>query len=208
MNTPIDRLSDERLFIRYIEGDGGAFTILMDRYAVRLLRYCRGFVVSEEEAEDLVQETFLRAIRSASTYRATSRFSTWIHTIARNQALDYIRMNRNRADLREGRYDRIAESTMSEPAAAPDRIDSEGLHRQLLDALAALTTLEAETIRLTFLAEWSTSRIAELQGCSRATVRTRRHQALEKIRPIMLREKSKGIIQRNGRLRDEEFKQT
>ena len=194
MNTPIDRISDERLFIRYVEGDGDAFRILMDRYAVRLLRYCRGFVESEEEAEDLVQETFMRAIRSASTYRATSRFSTWIYTIARNLALDRVKTARNRADLEAGRQDGILESTMSSPPPEPDMVESGGFREQLLTALTALTPLEAETVRLTFFAEWTTAQIAELQECSRATVRTRRFQALKKIRQVLNREHVEGSL--------------
>ncbi len=200
MNAQPEHISDERLFIRYVEGDGDAFRSLMDRYAVRLLRYCRGFVDSEEEAEDLVQETFLRAIRSASTYRATSRFSTWIYTITRNLAIDRLKIDRNRADLEAGRQAGILESTMSTPPSEPDAIESGSLREQLQTALRVLTPLEAETIRLTFFAEWTTGQIAELQRCSRATVRTRRFQALKKIRQeirqVMNREHFNGSLRK------------
>ena len=185
MNDNHDQISDERLFIRYTEGDGEMFRIIMDRYAVRLLHYCRGFVESQEEAEDLVQEAFLRAIRSAPTYRATSRFSTWIYTIARNLALDRVKSNRNRATLRESRQDEIAESTTGTAPEAPDSIVPGTFREMMKAALAVLTPLEVETIRLTFQAEWTTAQIADLQQCSRTTVRTRRYQALKKIRQVM-----------------------
>ena len=198
MNANTDTISDERLFIRYVEGDGEAFRILMDRYAVRLLYFCRGFVEAEEEAEDLVQETFLRAIRAAPTYRATSRFSTWIYTIARNLGLDRVKTNRNRAALWKSRQERIAESTTGTPPEAPDEVISGVFRSALIEALDVLTPLEAETVQLTFFAEWTTGQIAELQRCSRTTVRTRRFQALEKIRRVMLRTDTADVNEQDG----------
>lgn len=198
MNAKTDTISDERLFIRYVEGDGEAFRILMDRYAVRLLYFCRGFVESEEEAEDLVQETFLRAIRAAPTYRATSRFSTWIYTIARNLGLDRAKTNRNRAALWKSRQERIVESTTGTPPEAPDEVISGVFRSALKEALDVLTPLEAETIQLTFFAEWTTGQIAELQRCSRTTVRTRRFQALEKIRRVMFRTDTEDVNEQDG----------
>jgi len=202
MNAKTDTISDERLFIRYVEGDGEAFRILMDRYAVRLLHFCRGFVEAEEEAEDLVQETFLRAIRAAPTYRATSRFSTWIYTIARNLGLDRVKTNRNRAALWKSRQERIAESTAGTPPEAPDEVISGAFRSALKEALDVLTPLEAETIQLTFFAEWTTGQIAELQRCSRTTVRTRRFQALEKIRRVMLRTRTAEVNEQDGMKRN------
>lgn len=192
-------ISDELLFIRYSEGDGEAFRVLLDRYAVRLLQYCRGFVKSEDEAEDLVQETFLRAIRSASTYRATTRFSTWIHTIARNLCLDKLKAKQLRRNLWISREEGIAEATMGSQPPPPDE-SAEGIILQTLEsAISHLTSLEAETIRLTFMAGCSTGQIAELQGCSRATVRARRFQALQKLRATLNR---KGTLK--SELREEQ----
>jgi len=203
------RISDERLFIRYSRGDTDAFRELMDRYSVRLLRYCRSFVRSEDEAEDLVQETFLKAIRSADTYRASARFSTWIYTIARNRCFDRLTAEKSRLRLRESREHGLAEDTMGEAPAAPDA-GFTALPADLLEAaLGALSTLEQETIRLTFFSGWSTAQIAELQDCSRATVRVRRFKALEKMRAALLSEDRDGIefgeeLQHHGKRHERE----
>lgn len=208
--TEQTRISDEGLFIRYAEGDGQAFRELMDRYADRLVRFCRGYVSSGDTAEDLVQETFLRAIRSAGTYRATDRFSTWIHTIARNLCLDHLKVRGRRAELRRERDQEITETTMGNApagaAAVTGGLDAEGTRQDLERALEALTPLEAETIRLTFFADWSSRQIAELQQCSTVTVRARRHQAIEKMRGRLLDAPHPGhgettLRERNGRER-------
>ena len=181
-------ISDEVLFIRYAKGDTEAFRTLTDRYAVRLLHYCQGFVHSKDEAEDIVQETFIRAIKSAATYRATARFSSWIFIIARNRCLDHIKTQSTRRELHEGQKDLITESTSAEPVPEPGaagfQIDTAALEQ----AMGLLTPLEAETIRMTFLADWPTQQIAELQGCSTTTVRVRRFQALEKMRHVLQKE--------------------
>jgi RNA polymerase sigma-70 factor (ECF subfamily) len=193
MGNGQSRISDERLFIRYSRGDTDAFGELMDRYAVRLLRYCRSFVRSEDEAEDLVQETFLKAIRSADSYRASARFSTWIYTIARNLCFDRLKAQKVRRRLWEGHEHGLVESTMGEAPLRPDE-GLEVLSPEMLEAaLGVLSTLEQETVRLTFFSGWNTAQIAELQECSRATVRVRRFKALEKMRGALLSEDRDGI---------------
>ncbi len=109
------RISDERLFIRYAEGDGSAFRLLMVKHAPGVLRFCHGYLHEEADAEDAVQETFVKAIRSATTYRATHKFSTWLYTIAKNHCLDVLKVKSRRSLLREERRQRIAEATMGEP---------------------------------------------------------------------------------------------
>ncbi len=179
-----EQTSDELLFIRYIRGDGDAFREIMDRYAIKLLRYCRGYSSSEADAEDLVQDTFLRVIKSAPTYRATSRFSTWIYTIARNLAYDRLAQEGNRERLMASRRGELAVSTDTQPI--DDQVDdlADSVTALLQCAMTRLTALEAETVRLTFQEGWSTTRIAELQECARSTVRVRRFQALNKIRQV------------------------
>jgi RNA polymerase sigma-70 factor (ECF subfamily) len=180
-----ERISDELLFIRYAGGDGTALRQLVDKYTPRLLRFCRGYLAIEAEAEDAVQETFLRAIRSAGTYRATSRFSTWIHTIARNRCLDVLKARSRRAELFAERTARIAEATIGTASTSAPNVAPPASGEALEEALGTLTPLEAETVRLTFLEDWTTRQIADFQGCSPATVRVRRHQALERLRATL-----------------------
>ena len=196
-------ISDERLFIRYAEGEGAAFRILMDRHAAGLLRYCRGYLSNEQDAEDAVQEAFIRAIRSSGTYRATHRFSTWLFTIARNICLDRLKARRRRAELREERQQRIAEATTGQ-LEVPGSSEGPEIPREALEAaLHRLSPLAAETVRLTFFEEWTTRQIAELQGCAATTVRVRRHHALEKLRGLLERELDDGLLPETMRDREE-----
>jgi len=179
------RISDERLFIRYAEGDRSALRHLMEKHTPGLLRFCQGYLKDEAEAEDAVQETFVRAIRSAATYRATHKFSTWLYAIARNHCRDILKVRSRRTALRDERREYIAETTMGAPAGDVSRADHSLSVDTIEEALRLLTAREAETIRLTFFEEWSTRQIADLQKCSLSTVRVRRHHALEKLRTLL-----------------------
>jgi RNA polymerase sigma factor (sigma-70 family) len=193
MNTH-SGMSDERLFIRYSRGDTEAFRVLMERYANRLVRFCRGYLADQEEAEDVVQDTFLRAIRSAGTYRTTARFSTWIHTIARNLCLDRLKVARRRGELMEAHGVELAPAAVTgeeEPEFPTGGLEPE----QVREALERLSPAERETIRLTYYADWSTHRIARLQACSETTVRVRRHHAIRKLRSMLgLEGPGRGLI--------------
>lgn len=77
---------DVRLMIAVRDGDSAAFEQLVSRYQARLLTVLQHWLGSRDQAEDLVQEVFLRVFRARQNYQPAARFSTWIFTIAHNVA--------------------------------------------------------------------------------------------------------------------------
>ncbi|MCK4237459.1 MAG: RNA polymerase subunit sigma-24, partial [Candidatus Krumholzibacteria bacterium] len=77
-------LSDEDLILSVQEGNNQAFDILVDRYKNRLYAYLLRLLGNDSEAEEYVQETFVKAYINADKYRTVARFSTWLYTIATN----------------------------------------------------------------------------------------------------------------------------
>src|SRR5436190_15666734 len=84
-------MSDEALMSAYQKGDLGAFAELVSRHEKRLWNFLRRFVRDPASAEDLLQEVFLRMIKSAPEWQATAKVSTWLYTIARNLCTDHAR---------------------------------------------------------------------------------------------------------------------
>ena len=84
---------------RYQKGDVAAFAELVSRHEKRLWNFVRRFVADGATAEDLLQEVFLRVVRSAREWRPSAKFSTWLYTIARNLCTDQAR----RGALRKAR---------------------------------------------------------------------------------------------------------
>lgn len=88
--------SDEDLIERFQKGDVYAFDLIVKRYKEQLLNFVYRFVGSQEEAEDIVQETFLRVYRKRHAYKRIAKFSTWIYTIAGNLSRTELRRRKRR----------------------------------------------------------------------------------------------------------------
>jgi len=89
--TGLRGLSAEELARRSQQGCDVSFAELVERYGVRLLRFLRHRTNNLHDAEDLVQDTFVRAYANIARYRSTYKFSTWLFTIARNLACSRLR---------------------------------------------------------------------------------------------------------------------
>jgi len=83
VSDPVD-LTDKELLAKVKVNDTTAFSVLVDRYKVRLFNLIYRMLSNREEAEDILQETFLRVFREKESYDPTYAFSTWIYTIALN----------------------------------------------------------------------------------------------------------------------------
>ena len=91
-----DSPSDEDLIERFQKDDFYAFDLIVQRYKDQLQNFIYRFVGSQEEAEDIVQETFLRVYRKRKAYKRIAKFSTWIYTIAGNLARTELRRRKRR----------------------------------------------------------------------------------------------------------------
>jgi RNA polymerase sigma-70 factor (ECF subfamily) len=87
----LNALSDEDLVLKVQSGETGCFDILVDRYKVRLYNYLLRLLRNEDEAEDIAQETFVKAFIHADKYKTIAKFSTWLYTIATNLVRNRLR---------------------------------------------------------------------------------------------------------------------
>ena len=94
------KYSDEKLILRFQEGDINAYNELVKRYKDRLLNFVLRYFNNVEQAEDVVQDTLIKLYTHASYYKNIAKFSTWIFTIAKNNALTEFIMDRRWTDYR------------------------------------------------------------------------------------------------------------
>lgn len=87
---------EAQLIRRACEGDGRAVRALYDRYAPRVYAVVRRIAGDDDTAQDYAQEAWIRAIRALPTFRGEARFSTWLHRIAVNSALQALRKEKTR----------------------------------------------------------------------------------------------------------------
>jgi RNA polymerase sigma-70 factor, ECF subfamily len=100
-------------------GDNDAFRLLVEQHGRAIFRLAYRMTGNEEDAEDVVQETFLKAYRQIHRFDARSSFSTWLHRIAANCSLDLIRKRKTREHSRERARDPDQDVLVSIPAATP-----------------------------------------------------------------------------------------
>ncbi len=129
--------TDEDLIERFQNGDVYAFDLIVQRYKEQLLNFVYRFVGNQEEAEDIVQETFLRVYRKRHAYKRIAKFSTWIYTIAGNLSRTELRRRKRRklfsvTDMGfEDRDYEITDEGHSPEARVDSVIQEEIIHREI-----------------------------------------------------------------------------
>lgn len=181
--------ADEGLMVRYQRGEVRAFEILLTRHRKPVFNFILRFVGSRELAEDLLQETFLRVIKSAAKYKQQAKFTTWLYTIARNLCVDQSRRAKHRkAQSLDAPLSSSAESgTLLDVVPDKDvgserKTVSKEIHRKLHGALTALADEQREVFLMREFLDMPFKEIAEVVGVSENTVKSRMRYALEKLR--------------------------
>ena len=189
--------SDAQLVARAVAGEQHAYELLVIKYQRRITRLAAHMVRDAELAQDVAQETFIRAWRALHQFRGEAQFSTWLHRIAVNTAKRAL-MNRARspvlteAALQAGREDdetspvereSISETTPESELAARE------IAAAVQDALSALPEDLRRAITLREIEGLSYEDIAQTMNCPIGTVRSRIFRAREaisaRIRPML-----------------------
>ncbi|HEX7050629.1 MAG TPA: sigma-70 family RNA polymerase sigma factor [Longimicrobiales bacterium] len=168
--------SEERLIRRATAGDDGAIRALYRRYAPRVYAIARRFAGDDALAEDWAQETWVRAIRALPTFRGDARFSTWLHRVAVNTAL-------------QGRRQRERRTRCEEPlpVALPGRAagDRTLLRIRLEEALERLPAGMREVLLLHDVEGYTHEEIGELLGVAPGTSKSQLFKARARMRELL-----------------------
>lgn len=181
--------SDETLMLRYRDGDVGAFEILLSRHERGVYNFILRSVGSRPVAEELLQETFMRVIRSAPSYERQAKFTTWLYTIARNLCVDRSRRQKHRdaQSLDQPLSAEEGSATLLDllPAggAGSEQQAVRGELRERLEAaIARLSEEQREIFLLRQIRDLPFKEIAEIVGVSENTAKSRMRYALEKLK--------------------------
>lgn len=185
-----ERLTDSDLVDRTRAGDMRAFEALMRRYNRTLYRTARAILRDDAEAEDAVQEAYIRAYAALGGFRGESKLSTWLVRIAANEALMRRRKNARSAVVvpMDGAAEERWEEAMSEEAG-PERNALGGEMRRLLEErIDALPDDYRAVFMLRAVEELSVEEAATALGIPEATVRTRHFRARALLRESLARD--------------------
>ena len=193
--------SDEELYAMYAQkGDQRAFETLLSRYGDKVYGYLLHYFGSPERAEDLTQEVFLRVVKSASSFRGESSFSTFLFRIMRNLCIDTLRTGKGRkAEQSLDDCDTMGNGERSKHEVVEDRKAGEApravMMAEAMEALeAALLELPEEQREVFLLREIEGLRfkeIAEVLEVNENTVKSRMRYALKFLRERLRRYQEK-----------------
>jgi RNA polymerase sigma-70 factor, ECF subfamily len=174
------------LAVRAAAGDRAAFEALVLRYQSRVYRLVRILAGDLPDAEDLTQETFIRAYRAIGGFRRDSTFRTWLHRIAVNATWSHLARRRQGVSLETLESDSDADVAASDVAACGDDLESALIRRQAIDrALATLSTEARLVITLRDIHGLEYREIATLTGVPIGTVESRLFRARRRLRPLL-----------------------
>lgn len=189
MNVQV--VSDQVLLDRYLSGNRSAISQLIERHSRRVKDYIRMMVKDEDLAEDIFQDTFIKAVRviDEGRYTHSGKFLSWILRIAHNQVIDHFRAKKQQKEIneQEAGYDLFGTLRLAE-RNVEDQLVAEQIESDIRSLIDLLPEEQQEVVRLRYYSELSFREIAEQTGVSINTALGRMRYALINLRR-MIREK-------------------
>ncbi len=185
---PVELDPDAALMLRVKAGDATAFATLVDKYKQPILNLAWRTIGDPTEAEDLAQNVFVQAWKSAPRYTATAKFSTWLFTIARNLCYNEIRRRvRHPAESLDQTRDEAEEQPLHQVedrrvTAAGDEVLREELEHKVEAAIQALPENQRTALLLCRQEELSYEEMAAVLGCSLSATKSLIHRARETLK--------------------------
>ncbi|MFN2397050.1 MAG: RNA polymerase sigma factor [Gemmatimonadaceae bacterium] len=168
-----DRARERQLVLAAKAGDHGAFGQLVRTHQRRVYTVARAMLLTHEDAEDAVQEAFMRAYRALDRFRPEQAFGAWLHRIVANAALDIGRRHKVR------KADSLPETLAMQ---FHDPAEADELKRRLADGLSKLTERQRSVIVLHDVEGFTHGEIGDMLGMPEGTARSDLHHARSALR--------------------------
>lgn len=173
--TPLDEAEVIRL-LASSEGRQKVFPMIVDQYSQSLYWKIRSIVLTHEDADDVLQNTFLKAWKSLPTFQGKAKLSTWLYRIAINESLDFLRHQKtamlSNAD---------ADLSVANRLLADDYFDGDKSQAVLQEAIATLPDVQRTVFTLRYYDEMKYSEMSEILGTSEGSLKASYHIAVQKI---------------------------
>lgn len=188
VNRPAD-LDDRTLVDLVVDGDQGAYQVLVQRYQSRVFAVAYGVLHNREDAREVAQETFIKAYRNLPSFRRDSSFYTWIYRVTVNLSIDFQRRAYRKREtvLDEARITpEDAHHTGPRPLATPGQsLERKQLAARIKAAIDMLPEDQRTAVVLREVQGLSYKEIAETMGCAEGTVMSRLYYGRQKLQQIL-----------------------
>lgn len=192
--SPSDRASllawtDEALFEACRAGDEAPFRVLVDRHARLVRKLALNILGDEHEAEDVAQDAFVAAWRARERWSPEARFTTWLHRIAVNKAIDRYRGRRAVPETQET-ITRLVDAAPTEPSENQQQtLERRETSRTLQDHLARLPDSQRQALTMFYFEDLDVTRIAAILDTTEQAVRSLLKRGKQALRTTLQRQK-------------------
>ena len=175
--------TDQDYILEIHSGNVNAYAILVNKYKDMTFTLALRMVGNKEDAEEIAQDTFVKAYKALHTFKGTSKFSTWLYRIVYNTSLDYIKKNK-RVILSE-HIDEIHEATIGTMQNAMSYIEAKEKKELIEKALLQLPEEDRVLLTLFYFEELSLKEITEIVNISYQNVKIKLHRSRKKLYQIL-----------------------
>ncbi len=177
---------DESYIItRILAGKTEEYAYFLDTYGQPFFSLIVRMVNSEEDAEELTQDTFMKAFEHLSSFNGKSNFSTWIYRIAYNTALSFLRKkNVEQTVIDDNQWNRISDTQIDDAL----NNESEEQIEKLQQALTKLTAEERALVTLFYEEEHSIQELAQILNLNEGNIKVKLHRLRKKLYVLMQKE--------------------
>ncbi|WP_062057748.1 RNA polymerase sigma factor [Aquimarina longa] len=193
MNHP----SDQYYINQVIEGNVNAFSVLVERYKVIVYTVVFRMVKNKEQAEEVAQDSFIKAFESLGTYRGDAKFSTWLYVIAYRKSLDAIKANKR--IMTSELIEEISESEIGLVGDALSFLQAKEKKEIISNSIMKLPADEAAIVTLYYFEEKSVKEIVEIVGLTANNIKIKLYRSRKKLYSILKYHISIEISDKNGR---------
>jgi RNA polymerase sigma-70 factor (ECF subfamily) len=192
----MDATETAAVLARARQGDGDAFRALVERHSRSAFRLAFRMTGSEQDAEDVVQEAFLRAYKQLGRFESRANFGTWLYRIVANCSVDLMRARQSRHDVsRSERLDETFETAeiSAHGGPGPERLAASAeIQRRVRHALGALSALERAAFTLRHYEGRSIEEISATLGLGTSAAKHSVFRAVKKLRVALAPLRSQG----------------
>jgi RNA polymerase sigma-70 factor (ECF subfamily) len=180
----MQEIHDADIVKSVLQGNKTAYAVLVDRYQSYVFTIVSRLVHQREEAEDVSQEVFVKAYLSLAGFKSSSKFSTWLYTIAHTTAISHLR--KYRPDTLYADDEKLANYLDGKTGTTNDS-STRSMKVVVNNAIKQLPSDDAEIITLFYLAEQSIEEIAIIMSLQANNVKVKLHRARLKMKEIVER---------------------
>jgi len=183
----IIRHTDEELVEMTKDGDDEAFGILTRRHIDHIYNFVRQYAPQREDADDITQESFMKAWKHIRSFKKGKKFTTWLFTIARNSALDHIKKRKAFSFSQMDTEEMVFADTLKDEEPLPTAIfERKELAKELAEAMEDISPDWRAVLIMRYTDDMTFEEIATVLSRPMNTVKSWHHRAMNKIKETLI----------------------